>query len=483
MFSPTTRRLAASHTPSMQPFSAVRRSLFKSTRPSISQSLSNARYRPTQIPLSYPSTQIRYASFPQRLRRGYRIASKDLWRRNPIVLPLAMISIIAASAFFTYAIYIQTRQVNPRVTRFPDPVANELRKALYYTEVNLEPHKALDHYKEALKIAAELNMSPFSDEVIGIKLQVAEMLVKAGLHKNAVQVVSRTAKECLQWVNSTRVRLSARNPNFPSDKMPENIDPNTKEIFAPPEEDYNKQLRLTSRIVKKVIGMNLFMAQLWEDSQLKDNVQAFILRRTALDIFKQEISWRERKGLPPVATPEEGDDWMDAEEASHAMSDVGSTWLRAGRPEKALELLLPAVAILREVEGKDISCRQVVLLGNIAAAMFDHRPPKDGADKSISEIPVEKQMKSSKDWALKAIEVSKLVKEDFHDDECDMGCAAAADVLSAIAEWEGADDEARKWLLEEKRYCESAQYAEGVQKVARIMAEGERRRKERRRQT
>jgi hypothetical protein len=116
----------------------------------------------------------------------------------------------------------------------------------------------------------------------------------------------------------------------------------------------------------------------------------------------------------------------------------------------------------------------VVLLSNIAAAMFDHRhSDEEVAAKKMPPNSVEKQRKASKDWALKALEVSKLVNEDYRDDDCDMGCAAAADVLSAIAEWLGADEEARKWLLEEKRYCESAQFAEGIQKASQMLTDQE----------
>ena len=137
---------------------------------------------------------------------------------------------------------------------------------------------------------------------------------------------------------------------------------------------------------------------------------------------------------------------------------------------------------MRNVEGKDVSCRQVVLLANIAAAMFDHKPTQQEDGKEQPMVSVEKQMESSRAWALKSIEVSKIVPEDLRDESCDMGCAAAADVLSAIAEWQGADEEARKWLREEKRYCESANYVEGVEKAVEMLAEVERISKQRHQQ-
>lgn len=415
--------------------------------------------------------------FSQRVRRTYRSAARDIWRKNPIFFPFALISIIAAGALSTYILgvfYARATQVDEKVNRFPPPVAKELRKALYFTEINLEPQKALEHYKAALQIAMEMDMHPWSDEVLGIKLQMADMLIKAGYHEKAAELLGRIAQQGVEWVLKTRDRYMF---TFPKGKTI--VDPNLKEIVQPDEETKNYELALADRTLKKIIGTFLLLGELYEDEHIKNPAKAFSTRRAALGMLTEEIENRRGRGLPPLATPEEGDNWMTAEEVGHVMSDVGETWLRAGRPDKALELLMPSIAILRDVEGKDVSCRQVVLLANIAAAMFDHKPTQqEGAatdkKKKQTVVSVEQQMESSRAWALKSIEVSKLVQEDLRDESCDMGCAAAADVLSAIAEWQGADEEARKWLREEKRYCESANYAEGVEKAVKLMAQVDR---------
>lgn len=418
--------------------------------------------------------------FSQRVRRTYRSAARDIWRKNPVFFPFALISIIAAGALSTYILgvfYARATQVDEKVNRFPPAVAKELRRALYYTEINLEPQKALEHYKAALQIAMEMDMHPWSDEVLGIKLQMADMLVKAGYHEKAADMLGRIARQGYQWVVRTRERYLF---TLPKDKKI--TDPNLKEIVQPDEEYKNYELGLVDRTLKKVIGTFLLLGELYEDEHIKNPVQAFSTRRAALGMLTDEIEYRRRRGLPALATPEEGDNWMSAEEVGHVMSDVGETWLRAGRPDKALELLMPSIAILRDVEGKNVSCRQVVLLANIAAAMFDHEPAQQDDGKKQTVVSVEKQMESSRAWALKSIEVSKIVQEDLRDESCDMGCAAAADVLSAIAEWQGADEEARKWLREEKRYCESANYAEGVEKAVKMLAQIDRISKQRQQQ-
>ena len=72
------------------------------------------------------------------------------------------------------------------------------RTAVYFTEIDLNPPKALQAYKEAYcGIADQLGVHPFSDEVLGIKIQVAMMLEKAGLVKPAIDVLERTKSEIL----------------------------------------------------------------------------------------------------------------------------------------------------------------------------------------------------------------------------------------------------------------------------------------------
>lgn len=447
------------------------------------------RVRPTILSLTTNSlspTQTRAASFTQRVKRTYRAAARDIWRNNPVFLPFAIVSIIAAGAISTYILgrfYARAVDVDDQVQRFPAPVAKELRKALYSTEISPDPKKAMKHFREALRITHELGMHPWSDEVVGIRLRMVDTLIQAGYHEQAARKLEVLIFEGSSWVVATRERYSlALSREKPIS------DPNLQEILLPDEETKRYEMMQTDKTVKKIIGMYLLLADLYEDEYLKTPVKGFGARRRALKLLQEEIKSRQSRGLPALATPEEGLGWMNAEEVSNVMTDLGETWLRGGRPDKALELLMPSIAILRDVEGKQISCRQVVLLANIAAAMFDHQPQsladQEQQDTSLDRskkpvVTVEQQMNSSRAWALKSIEVSKMVSEDLRDEDCDLGCAAAADVLSAIAEWQGATEEERKWLREKKRYSESAKFVEGVEQASKLLASLDRRAKKR----
>ena len=83
---------------------------------------------------------------------------------------------------------------------YPEPVAAKLRRALYYTNIDPQPKNALKYYRQALELAAEMGLDPFSDEILGIKIQVAFFYEKIHQYQGAIEVLERTRKDCLKWI-------------------------------------------------------------------------------------------------------------------------------------------------------------------------------------------------------------------------------------------------------------------------------------------
>ena len=79
-------------------------------------------------------------------------------------------------------------------------MANKLRRALYYSNVEPQPAKANQYYKEALELAQQHGMHPFADEIIGIKLTFVAMLEDTGDHDNAINALELIRADCLQFV-------------------------------------------------------------------------------------------------------------------------------------------------------------------------------------------------------------------------------------------------------------------------------------------
>jgi hypothetical protein len=99
-----------------------------------------------------------------------------------------------------YSNYIYNNYIIGAFHKFPEPVAKQLRKALYYTNISLSPREAVKYYKEALRVADEVGMDPFSDEILGVKIQLAALMEKVQQYQKAIEVLGIVRRDCLKWV-------------------------------------------------------------------------------------------------------------------------------------------------------------------------------------------------------------------------------------------------------------------------------------------
>lgn len=83
---------------------------------------------------------------------------------------------------------------------FPEPVAKHLRRALYYTNQSPNPKKALQQYQKAILVADDINMDPYSSEMLGVKIHVAGFYEKLGAYQNAINVLEQVRSDCLKWI-------------------------------------------------------------------------------------------------------------------------------------------------------------------------------------------------------------------------------------------------------------------------------------------
>ena len=109
-------------------------------------------------------------------------------------------SIIFGAGGILYANYIYKRYMIDQFHTFPEPVAAKLRRALYYSNIDVAPHDAIRYYREALAVADEQGMNPFCAEVIGIKTQLASFLEKIQQYHKAIEVLELVRADCIRWV-------------------------------------------------------------------------------------------------------------------------------------------------------------------------------------------------------------------------------------------------------------------------------------------
>lgn len=470
MFRTTSRRVTA-HTSTLLP----------AQRQSATRSICTSNTRPTLRPIPGRTNALRYThppnprhlSFAQRVRLGYKEASKGIFRKNPIILPLAIVSAVGGIIAFAYISYVEVTQIQPQYHNFPPPVTKALRKAVYYTEIDLNPAKALKAYKDALRIAVEMGMHPFSDEILGIKLQVAMMLEKAGLVKPAVDVLERTKSEALKWIEEGR---AAEGSPAAMEKVTQQVKVKLDEVDVQFKEgaarDAEKEMkdmqafeaRQRDKALKKVVGIQMKLAELYGSDYMQEDKKAEEAQVAAVELCLKEMHRRQKLGLPVGrGTGEDSDAWLNLTEIATALADLASMYTTKERHELAMPLYLRALDMIRETEGDSPSCKQVTLLNDVASAMAGQvQLPASPRTPQQQAIPREQTIEAARQWAQKSLDVAARIKPPVRDEECNITCVAATYNLGELAELQNKPDVAEQRYVEARSLAQGLEYEDGV---------------------
>ncbi|CAL5874521.1 uncharacterized protein PFLUO_LOCUS8817 [Penicillium psychrofluorescens] len=460
-------------------------SLFQSTTRSICTN--NARPTLLSRPTNNANTLLaprlprpRHFSLAQRVRRSFREASKGIWRKNPILLPLAIFSVVGGVATFAYISYVELTQVAPQYTKFPPPVADALRTGVYYTEINLNAPKALKAYKAALRMALEMGMHPFSDEVMGIKLQVAMMLEKAGLMKPAIEVLERTKTEALEWVEGLERETAAPDPLKKEDKStPSNVqidDAALQDAEKDLKETREFEARQRTKTLQKVIGIEMKLAELYSSDHIQEDQKAEAAQVAAVEMCLKEMHRRQKLGLPvggggssSGGDGSDGDTWLSLPEIATALTELATTYSAKERHELAMPLYIRALEMVRVTEGDSPSCKQVVLLNDVASAMAGQAqrptassPSRQQKQQQQQPVPREQIVEAARQWAQKALDVAARIQPPVRDEECDITCVVATYNLGELAELQNKPDVARQLYIEANSLAKGLEHEEGI---------------------
>ena len=176
-----------------------------------------------------------------------------------------------------YSNYIYHNYIIGAFHKYPEPVAKQLRKALYYTNISLEPKNAVKYYREALRIADEVGMDPFSDEIIGVKIQIAALMVRVQQYKKAIDILEIVKADNLKWLD----RFGGQKGN---------------------------EGRRT-RILGKTVGVSVKLGELYANEFVLEKESAEERLVWAVETVLKEQRRREKEGV------KEGEgDWLSAEE-------------------------------------------------------------------------------------------------------------------------------------------------------------------------
>jgi tetratricopeptide (TPR) repeat protein len=377
---------------------------------------------------------------------------RNAFRDSPASMTLTVLFVFGTFVFCTVLVvdFFRTFYTS-YFSKFPEPLATTLRRAIYYSNYRPDPDLALKYYKKALEQCAEIGLDPFSDEVLGIRIQISAWLEQIKNPKTAVEVLESVLKDCKKWVEvmdqtvkDGKVNAAGRlidTTKVSQDKAAEKpaADGQEKSTEPPPETLWRKR----ERILAKAVGTSVKLGELYADEHVLDQDKSHERLLWALETSLEEF--RRRK----VHGPRPGEEsWLTPQELGGEMESLGRNYESRSQFHLAIPLFFQALRLC------DSPCHRAVIMNNLAASFAQHpiySPAAVEASETLKEIFDSAMPRTRKDcleaamnWARNAYTHARDVKGDDRNEECDEACAVALCNWGDVAAILGKPELARK---------------------------------------
>ncbi|KAK3327815.1 hypothetical protein B0T19DRAFT_400633 [Cercophora scortea] len=389
---------------------------------------------------------------------------KKLFQQSPEELVLAIVVLAASVVLVVYIVRTYfTYFYSEEFTRYPQPIAKALRRALYYSNYQPDPRLALKYYKIALELCDELHLDPFSDDVMGIKIQLAAWLEKTGNYENAATVLEALLGDCKRWVDV--MEKSVKEGTIPKTLLPPapgEVDGSAPAQNAGPEEVRETIWGKRTRVLGKAVGISVKLAAIYADEHLTKPELAHEKLVWAVETALKEL---QRRSAEPL---KEGEgDWMTPEQIGGALESLGHSYESKSQFQLALPLFFEALRLCQD------QCHSAVLMNNIAICFAQHPVMGLGeaavdsmmAPLSPSATPTERRasyLDAAQRWARNANQHAAEPQGEQRTPECDEACAVSLCNLADIASLSGNPVEARQRFEQAIALSKRVGYAPGV---------------------
>lgn len=355
--------------------------------------------------------------------------------------------------------------------------------------------KANKYYHQALLVAAEVGMDPYSAEVVGIKLQAADMFAKGQAYHTAIDVLELVQRDCAAW-------LAAQGAQHLTDGR-------------------------RTVILATLVRVDVRLGELYAADEVGERELAQDRLVSAVETLLGE---RERRRVEGV---KEGEgEWLGAEECGAAMERLAHSYEERDLHYLATPLFLQALAlappkschavVLSKSEGLSLLIRLsrsilkltpgLPAVNNLAISLAQQQPPpatlpskvpsssspdaketytpfsrhptfkpqtppptppslpliRDPATTAFPATPPPSSttlLLQSRAWASRAVSLAAAVPAPDRSAECDEGCAAALHNLGEVAEMLGEWREARESYGEAEGKWRAMGSREGVERA------------------
>nr|POF01185.1 tpr repeat-containing protein p27g11.02 [Quercus suber] len=368
--------------------------------------------------------------------RSFLAGSRQLFRQNPVTATLAALMILGGIGSLVYANILYQNYIIAAFHNYPEPVAKKLRRALYYTNTDLQPQEAIKYYKQALQLAEEMGMDPFSDEIMGVKIQVAALCERCMQIPKAIEVLEILKRDTLEWI----ARFGGQ--------------------------DHNKQKR--TKVLGKCVAISVKLGELNAHPAVYDREQAESNLTWAVETTLKERSRRQAVG----ATDESDGPWISDEESAATLEALAHNYEEKDQHYLSTPLFLQAL----NMQGKK-DCHTVILMNNLASSLAQQSPrAAAAAQQKIASVTIQQSsatatptlsreslIENAKTWAEKALAVAAHVSPPDRSEECDVGCAVATHNLGEFAEMLGDTARAKERYVEAISLARAIGFREGVE--------------------
>lgn len=360
---------------------------------------------------------------------------KWVWRKHPfqITLAIGIIGVGVCGVIYVNWFYWKYAWM----PTYPEPVAKQLRKALYFSNFDFQPVEAVKYLKEALLAARDNGMDAWCDEVIGIKMDIVYTMERVEQYREAILALEVIRQEGFQ-----RVKLYEENGGFKKDR---------------------------TRLLTWLVRMTLKLGELYSRPEVWDRDAAEERLSWAVEIMMKETERRTRLGITDA---QEGP-WMTREQMGASLEALATAYDQKDQQYLSAPLYLHAIN-----QRTVVDCHTVVLMNNLASSLAQQTPRAASAvqkvidgeaiEQSSSKVPVSRDMllDMAQTWAQNAIDQAGQIGPPVRDEQCDMGCVAAIYNLGEIAEMRKKFDEAIRRYEEALSLARAIGFEDGVEQTS-----------------
>jgi hypothetical protein len=229
--------------------------------------------------------------------------------------------------------------------------------------VDQQPELALKYYKKALEQCKDMGLDPYSDEVLGVRIQIAAWLEKINHFEQSIATLESILHNCLRWVDWFEAGIEAGTidksgipppppPPPRADDMKEGgmeingaVEKTKEEAKNDDEEIEIENLwHKRTRLLTKAVSISTKLGELYADEHVMDGENAMLRSTFAVETALKES----RRRITQGQKPEEGD-WLTPEQIGGALESSWSRFTASSPNAKVLTLASSGTPVREQI--------------------------------------------------------------------------------------------------------------------------------------